>query len=88
MKGENVKRENVKLENHGEVQVGIAATGLFIRTQSLKRFLWDESGQDLVEYALVAVLIAMGATASMSVLATSVSAAFSSVGSHLGTYTT
>jgi pilus assembly protein Flp/PilA len=32
----------------------------------------DESGQDLIEYALVAALIALGATASMKVLATSI----------------
>ena len=46
----------------------------------------DESGQDLVEYALVVALIALGATASMSSLASSFSTAFSSVGSKLSTY--
>ena len=54
----------------------------------IKQLLRDECGQDLVEYALVAVLIAMGATASMSTLATSFSTAFSKVGSHFATYTT
>jgi pilus assembly protein Flp/PilA len=43
----------------------------------------DESGQDLIEYALVAALIALGATAAMSSLATSISTAFSTVGSKL-----
>jgi pilus assembly protein Flp/PilA len=51
------------------------------------RFIEDETGQDLVEYALVVALIALGATASMSALATSFSTAFSNVGSHFSTYT-
>ncbi len=60
----------------------------YVKTQLLKdSFLSDESGQDLVEYALVVALIALGATASMSALAGSFSTAFSKVGSKLGTYT-
>jgi len=47
---------------------------------SLRR---DESGQDLIEYALVAALIALGATAAMTTLAGSIGSAFSSVGSKL-----
>jgi pilus assembly protein Flp/PilA len=43
----------------------------------------DESGQDLIEYALVAALIALGATAAMTSLGTSISTAFSTVGSKL-----
>ena len=46
----------------------------------------DESGQDLVEYALVVALIALGATASMSALASSFSTAMSAVGTKLSTY--
>jgi pilus assembly protein Flp/PilA len=46
--------------------------------------LWhDESGQDLIEYALVAGLIALGATASMKVLATTIGSALSGIGSRL-----
>jgi Flp pilus assembly pilin Flp len=45
--------------------------------------LRDERAQDLVEYALVAALIALGATAAMSSLSTSISTAFSTVGSKL-----
>ena len=45
----------------------------------------DESGQDLIEYALVAALIALGATAAMNSLATNISTAFSTVGSKLTT---
>jgi pilus assembly protein Flp/PilA len=55
---------------------------------ALHHFLHDESGQDLVEYALVVALISLGATASMSAVATSISAAFSSVGNKVGTYIT
>jgi pilus assembly protein Flp/PilA len=49
-------------------------------------FIKDESGQDLIEYALVVAMIALGATASISSLAGSFSTAFSSVGSKLSTY--
>jgi pilus assembly protein Flp/PilA len=57
--------------------------------KDLKRILSivlsDESGQDLIEYALVAALIALGATAAMNSLATNISTAFSTVGSKLTT---
>jgi pilus assembly protein Flp/PilA len=43
----------------------------------------DESGQDLIEYALVAALIALGATAAMTTLATTISSAFTAVGTKL-----
>jgi pilus assembly protein Flp/PilA len=49
----------------------------------LFNLLHDESGQDLIEYALVAAIIALGATAAMGALATSISTAFSTVGSKL-----
>jgi pilus assembly protein Flp/PilA len=47
----------------------------------------DESGQDLIEYALVVSLIALAATASMSAVATSISTAFAKVGSKMAVYT-
>jgi pilus assembly protein Flp/PilA len=60
---------------------------VYIRLQSLANtLLRDESGQDLVEYALVIALIALGATASMSSVASSLSTAFSDVGSKLSNY--
>jgi pilus assembly protein Flp/PilA len=60
----------------------------YVRMQVLKdALIREESGQDLVEYALVIALIALGATASMSALATSFSTAFSKVSSKLATYT-
>jgi len=43
----------------------------------------DESGQDLIEYALVAALIALGSVATMNTVATNISSAFSKVGSKL-----
>ena len=49
----------------------------------ISTFLSDESGQDLIEYALVAALIALGATAAMNTLAGTISTAFSTVGSKL-----
>jgi pilus assembly protein Flp/PilA len=50
-------------------------------------FIEDESGQDLVEYALVLALIALAATVSMKTLATNIGTAFTSVGTKLTTYT-
>ncbi len=41
----------------------------------------DESGQDLIEYALIAALIAFAAIAGMSSLASSLNLAFSKIGS-------
>jgi pilus assembly protein Flp/PilA len=51
--------------------------------QLLSSFLRDESGQDLIEYALVAAIIALGATAAMTSLAGSINTAFSKIGSSL-----
>ena len=51
--------------------------------QILSKVWTDESGQDLIEYALVACLIALGATAAMSSFATTIGAAFTSVGAKL-----
>ncbi len=45
--------------------------------------LRDESGQDLIEYALVAALIGLGATATMKALATTIGTALTSIGSRL-----
>jgi pilus assembly protein Flp/PilA len=47
------------------------------------RFLRDEDGQDLIEYALVAALIALAAIAAMKDFATQVSAAYSSISSEV-----
>ena len=50
-------------------------------------FIEDQSGQDLVEYALVVALIALAATVSMKALATTIGTAFTAVGTKLSTYT-
>ena len=61
---------------------------LYVRMQNLKdALIGDESGQDLVEYALVVALIALAATVSMKTLATNIGTAFTSVGTKLTTYT-
>jgi pilus assembly protein Flp/PilA len=49
----------------------------------LIQFANDESGQDLIEYALVAALIALGCVAAMNTLATTIGTAFSTVGTKL-----
>jgi pilus assembly protein Flp/PilA len=60
----------------------------FVKMQCLKDdFVKDQSGQDLMEYALVCALIAMAATATMKTLATTIGTAFTSVGTKLTTYT-
>ncbi len=43
----------------------------------------EESGQDLIEYALVAALIAFAAVIAMKALATQINNAFSVIGSDL-----
>ncbi len=42
----------------------------------LKNLLHEELGQDLIEYALVAALVGLGAVTAMSGLGTKISAAF------------
>ena len=51
--------------------------------QGFIAFLRDESGQDLIEYALVAALIAFAAVAAMQTLASQINNAFSTIGSKL-----
>jgi len=46
-----------------------------------KRFWEDEQGQDLVEYALAAGMVAVAAVAAMPALSTTVSTVFSKIGS-------
>ena len=54
-----------------------------MKIQTLSNLLRDESGQDLIEYALVAAIIGLAAVAAMSTLASNISNAFSAVGSKL-----
>jgi pilus assembly protein Flp/PilA len=49
----------------------------------LAAFIKDESGQDLIEYALVAGLIGLGAVVATTGLASKIGNAFNSVGNEL-----
>jgi pilus assembly protein Flp/PilA len=49
----------------------------------LKRLLTDDSGQDLIEYALIAALIALGAILAMRGLSNKISNEFNTIGSSL-----
>jgi len=55
-------------------------TKQYVRIQT---FLADESGQDLIEYALVVALIAFAAVAGMNTVATDINNAFSKIGSKM-----
>ena len=55
----------------------------------MRAYVWaqiwrDEHGQDLIEYALVAALIAFAAVAGMNDLATNINSAFNTIGKKLG----
>ena len=51
----------------------------------LKNLHKEESGQDLIEYALAAALIAVVVGASLNALATKIVSVFTNVGTALGT---
>jgi pilus assembly protein Flp/PilA len=51
--------------------------------RALRNLHNDESGQDLIEYALVAALIAFGAVTTMRTLSTTIGSAFGSIGKQL-----
>ena len=52
-------------------------------SNAIKNLINDESGQDLIEYALVAGLVALGAVVAMTGLSTKIGSAFNTVGSQL-----
>ena len=52
-------------------------------TSRLTSFHRDETGQDLIEYALVAALIAFAAIAGMNFVASQINVAFSKIGNKL-----
>ncbi|MFB3920861.1 MAG: Flp family type IVb pilin [Terriglobia bacterium] len=54
--------------------------------RALARLHAEESGQDLIEYALIAALIALAATVGMGSVATAINEAFSSIGAKLKGY--
>jgi pilus assembly protein Flp/PilA len=49
----------------------------------LRGLIWEESGQDLIEYALVAALIGLAAVTTMRGLATKISSVFTAIGTTL-----
>jgi pilus assembly protein Flp/PilA len=51
--------------------------------QSIQKLVADTAGQDLIEYALIAALLALGAVASLKALSTSVASAFTSINTSL-----
>jgi pilus assembly protein Flp/PilA len=53
--------------------------------QLLKNLMTEESGQDLIEYALVAALVGLGSVAAMSGLANSIGNTFNGIGTALTT---
>jgi pilus assembly protein Flp/PilA len=53
----------------------------------LKRLWQEEEGQDLVEYALLVVLLALAATIGMKSLATAINTTFIAAGTNLTTNT-
>jgi pilus assembly protein Flp/PilA len=74
-RGNNSQRRNFEMRN------------LCVRLYMNATKLQEESGQDLIEYALTAALIALAATAGMNTVATDINTAFSNVGSKLTVYT-
>jgi len=52
---------------------------------ALSRLCRDESGQDLIEYALVAGLLGLGTIAAMKSVATGLATVFNAVGTTLTT---
>jgi pilus assembly protein Flp/PilA len=58
-----------------------------LRLQTKIQILLNDSGQDLIEYALVVALIAFAATVGMSTVAADINTAFSNIGTKLTHYT-
>ena len=53
--------------------------------QLSRSFVADESGQDMIEFALVSALVGLGAIVAMKNLATNITNAFNSIGTTLTT---
>ena len=51
--------------------------------QILNHLIVDESGQDLIEYALVAALVGLGSIVAMKGLSNTIGNAFNTVGNNL-----
>jgi len=55
---------------------------LYVKAQIFR----EDNGQDLIEYALLAAIIALAATVGMNTVATDVNTAFGNIGSKITTY--
>jgi pilus assembly protein Flp/PilA len=55
--------------------------------EALMNLLCDDSGQDLIEYALVASLIGLGAATVMGTVGTDIATIFTNIGTQLTTAT-
>ena len=51
----------------------------------LPHLLQDESGQDLIEYALVAALLGLGAISAMKTLSSTIGNSFGKIGTSIST---
>ena len=51
--------------------------------QNLSNLMSDESGQDLIEYALVTALVALGAVAVLKTVSGNITTTFTSIGTTL-----
>jgi pilus assembly protein Flp/PilA len=71
----------------GGIQMKNLTVRFYVAMQTLRDALKDENGQDMVEYAIVMGLIAMGATVAMKGLATTIGTGFTSIGTKLTNYT-
>jgi pilus assembly protein Flp/PilA len=56
---------------------------LYTKARMLGQSLKEESGQDLIEYALVVALVAFAATLGMNTLATGINGAFTNIAAKL-----
>lgn len=65
----------------------LLALSIMFRTKldEIREAFNDESGQDLVEYALIIALVAVAAVASMGTLAKDINNVFTNVGNQLTT---
>lgn len=63
--------------------IDLARCHKHVNTQSIRRLMHDESGQDLIEYAAVGALIGLAAIISIHGLSNKIGSAFNSIGSGL-----
>jgi pilus assembly protein Flp/PilA len=65
--------------------VSFISKGAVSMKKFLARFVNDTEGQDLIEYALLAAIIALGVTAAMSGVKTALSGQFNAISSSVAT---